>query len=183
MEFYVGIAPEKLQTERLVLRHFSDTDVDSLHALWTGPDVRKFLWDGEKIPREKTAEIITESRKLLDKEGTGLWAVENAADGKLIGFSGYWYFFEPPQLQILYGLHPDHWGTGLATELTRRFIRYGFETLNLSRVVGSTDKPNISSQRVMEKAGMVFTKRDRKQRIDMVTYTITRDAWDESGST
>ncbi len=176
----MAIAPQNLQTERLVLRHFSDSDIDSLHELWTGPDVRKFLWEGEKISREKTAEIISESGRLLDKEGTGLWAVEDTDKNQLIGFGGYWYFFEPPQLQILYGLHPEHWGTGLATELTRRLIDYGFETLNLSRVVGSTDKPNISSQRVMEKAGMVFLKRDRKRRMDMLTYLITRDEWNDA---
>ena len=159
------------------LRSFTLDDVDALHALWTSADVRKFLWDNEKIPREQTLEIVKKSMALREDEGTGLWAVTDKEGNELIGFGGYWYFFEPPELQILYGLSPEHWGMGLATELAKAFISYGFETLRLEEVVGSTDKPNISSQRVMEKAGMQYRRRERKKgahtNLDTVYYSIT----------
>jgi ribosomal-protein-alanine N-acetyltransferase len=45
----------------------------------------------------------------------------------LIGFCGFWFFYDPPELQLLYGIAPDRWGKGLAAEIARAMIRYGFE--------------------------------------------------------
>lgn len=42
------------------MRPFEKDDVDALHRLWTDPDVRKYLWDDQDIPRE-TAVAAVES--------------------------------------------------------------------------------------------------------------------------
>jgi RimJ/RimL family protein N-acetyltransferase len=38
-----------LETARLRLRPFTYADVDVLHAQWTDPDVRRYLWDGRVV--------------------------------------------------------------------------------------------------------------------------------------
>lgn len=163
-----------MESERLKLRPFTTADVDALHALWTEPDVRRYLWDNRDLTREETATIIERSLEMQRDEGVGLWAVEQHDDSLLIGFGGYWYFSEPQQLQILFGLHPEHWGMGLATELAECLINYGFDTLELERVTGATDRANVSSQRVMEKAGMRFVERVRNRDSDLMYYAIDR---------
>ncbi|HEX6929319.1 MAG TPA: GNAT family N-acetyltransferase [Gammaproteobacteria bacterium] len=163
-----------MESERLRLRPFMAGDLDDLHALWTDPDVRRHLWDNRQLGREDTAAIIDRSAALHRDESAGLWAVERRDAPGLVGFGGYWYFGEPPQLQILFGLRPEHWGMGLATELARCLIHYGFETLQLARVTGATDRANVSSQRVMEKAGMRFVERVRTRNSDLMYYVIDR---------
>ena len=163
-----------MESERLSLRPFAAEDLDDLHALWTDPEVRRHLWDNRRLAREETAAILERSSRLYREESTGLWAVERRGGEGLIGFGGYWYFGEPQQLQILFGLRPEHWGMGLATELARCLIHYGFETLELARVTGATDRANVSSQRVMEKAGMRFVERVRSRHSDLMYYVIDR---------
>lgn len=161
-----------MESARLALRPFTADDLDTLHALWTDPDVRRYLWDNRQLSREDTAAIIERSQALQREEGAGLWAVERRDHPGLIGFGGYWYFGEPPQLQILFGLHPEHWGMGLAGELAECLIQYGFTTLRQNRVIGATDRANVSSQRVMEKAGMRFVERVRDRNSDLMYYAI-----------
>ncbi|HEX7029539.1 MAG TPA: GNAT family N-acetyltransferase [Gammaproteobacteria bacterium] len=163
-----------MESERLKLRPFVAGDLDSLHALWTDPDVRRHLWDNRQLGRDDTAAIIEQSAALHRDEAAGLWAVERREEPGLIGFGGYWYFGEPRELQILFGLRPEHWGMGLATELAQCLIHYGFQTLQLARVTGATDRANVSSQRVMEKAGMRFLERVRSRTHDLMYYAIDR---------
>lgn len=163
-----------MESSRLLLRPFAAEDLDPLHALWTDPDVRRYLWDNRSLDRDDTAAIIATSVQLHRDEAAGLWAVERRGTPGIIGFGGYWYFGEPPQLRILFGLRPEHWGMGLATELATCLIQYGFGTLQLARVTGATDRANVSSQRVMEKAGMRFVERVRTRGSDLMYYAIDR---------
>jgi ribosomal-protein-alanine N-acetyltransferase len=166
-----------LETARLRLRPLTRADADALHRLWTTPKVRRYLWDDTVIPKAETAEILEKNERLFRDQGYGLWSLRRKRASTLLGFCGYWFFFDPPERQLVYGLAPKYWGEGLATEATRSVIRYGFETLGFARIIGCTDVPNTASMRVMERAGMI---RDRAVTIHgqpMVYYAITRDAF------
>lgn len=162
-----------MESDRLVLKPFEESDLDALHALWTEPEVRRYLWDNRELSRDETAEILRRSRDMFAEEKTGLLAVRAPGSDELIGFGGFWYFGEPPQRQILFGLAPDHWGMGLASDLARLLIAHGHDVLGDDEVIGATDSSNISSQRVMEKAGMSYQRRDRGGSRDMM-YFIAR---------
>jgi len=137
--------------------------------------VRKYLWDDEVISREQVASVVDESISLFEASNFGLWGVFPREEETLAGFCGYWFFHDPPQLQLLYGIAPRQWGGGLATEAARAMIRYGFEELLFDRIIASADAPNQASLRVMEKAGMRFDKRLLVNGLDTVYYTISRE--------
>jgi hypothetical protein len=40
---------------------FASEDLDALHALWTDPDVRRYLWDDIVISRERAAETVDDA--------------------------------------------------------------------------------------------------------------------------
>jgi len=82
-----------------------------------------------------------------------------AANDEIIGFCGFWYFRDPPELELIYGLAPAYWGQGFATEAVRAMMQYGFDRLSLKEIVGSTDAANVASARVMEQAGMKLIRR------------------------
>ncbi|HZS04621.1 MAG TPA: GNAT family N-acetyltransferase [Blastocatellia bacterium] len=169
------MAVPEIRTTNLRLRPFTPDDVDNIRRLWTDPGVRKYLWDDEVISRDEAASAVQKSVELFGRDGLGLWAVFPGEEDPLIGFGGYWFFHEPPELQILYGIAPTHWGRGLAVEVARAMIRYGFEHLRLDQIVGSTDAPNQASRRVMEKAGMKFEKQVDQNGLDTMYYTIVRE--------
>jgi ribosomal-protein-alanine N-acetyltransferase len=87
-----------------------------------------------------------------------------------IGFGGFRPFFEPPELQLLYGLLPACWSKGLATEAAQAMIAFGFQELAFDRVTASADAANASSLRVMEKAGMVFDRRATMDGLETLVY-------------
>ena len=165
-----------LETARLTLRPFRLDDLDALHRLWTDPQVRKYLWDDEAITRERVESLVHTSLTSFDDHGFGLWAVWPREDEALIGFCGFWFFHEPPRLELLYGMSPSHWHKGLATEAARAMINYGFKELSLQRVEASTDAANVLSSKVMERAGMSFWKRETTNGLDTVYFAISREA-------
>jgi ribosomal-protein-alanine N-acetyltransferase len=163
-----------ITTTRLRLRPLSLEDLDPMLALWTGPGVRRFLFDDQIISRQQAEREIIDSIKRFGTLGCGLWGAALRGDTRLVGFCGYRFFHQPPQLQLLYGVDPAHWSKGLATEAARAMIRFALEDLGFDRVIASADAPNAASLRVMEKAGMNFDRRDLVNGLDTIFYSIER---------
>ena len=168
----------KLQTPRLVLTPFADDHLDTLHALWTDPDVRRYLWDDEIISRQLAAEVIASSGRTFEEHGFGFWALaEIDAPGTIIGFVGLRHFGEAEEIELLYGLAPSHWHRGLATEASRAVLDYGFRTLALDRIHAGTDPPNVASLAVMERLGFGDEQRRVLGGLEAIYRSLTRDAY------
>jgi ribosomal-protein-alanine N-acetyltransferase len=107
----------------------------------------------------------------------GLWATVYKGSGKFIGRCGLlpWDIEGQPQVEVAYTIARDYWGQGLATEAAQAILKYGFEKLNLARLVSLIEPENIASQRVAEKIGMSFEKRvDEGEYAPFFIYSITR---------
>jgi hypothetical protein len=59
----VGERFPKLTTARCVLRPLTVGEAESLHDVWSSPGVRRFLWDDEIIPIERTRAAIEKSQR------------------------------------------------------------------------------------------------------------------------
>jgi [ribosomal protein S5]-alanine N-acetyltransferase len=164
----------QLKTARLNLRPLVMDDVDEIHRIWIDPGVRKFLWDDEVISHEQAASVIADSLAHFESTGYGLWAVRQHGEEPIIGFCGYWFFHDPPELELLYGIATEQWGRGLGAEAAQAMIRYGFEALGLTRIQASTDALNLASVRVMEKCAMTFARREATNGLDTIYYAIVK---------
>lgn len=143
-----------LRSDRLALEPVSARDLDALHALWTEPGVRRFLWDGRTISRDEVAEVLETSRALFRTHGAGLWAVRAGSGGELIGCAGFWPFHDPPELELLLSLTEARWGRGLGREAARALIDFAFGELGWDRVQASADEPNQASLALIRSLGM-----------------------------
>ena len=147
-----------LETERLVLRRFTEADVDNLFDLDRDPDVMRFLNGGKPTPREVIQnEILPRFLRYYERfAGYGYWAAIEKSTGDFLG----WFHFRPAEgsspdeVEIGYRLRKSAWGKGYATEGARALIRKGFAELGVQRVIAETMAVNIASRRVMEKAGL-----------------------------
>jgi ribosomal-protein-alanine N-acetyltransferase len=171
-----GVERYVLRTPRLVLRPFASSDATELHPLFTHPGVRRFLLDDEIVPPAWVEAEIAASSASFAEHGFGLWTAR--LDHVLIGFAGFRPFHDPPELQLLYGLHPDYWHRGLATEAAAAVLTYGFEALRFATITASTDAPNAASVRVMERLGMRFQKRIDRGGLDTIYYELDRSTWE-----
>ncbi|MDB5057150.1 MAG: hypothetical protein JWO59_622, partial [Chloroflexi bacterium] len=147
-----------LETERVLLRRFTEADVDNLFELDSDPDVMRYLTNGKPTPRDVIQnETLPRFLHYYERyEGYGFWAAIEKSTGDFLG----WFHFRPPEgadpdeVELGYCLRKSAWGKGIGTEVSRALIRKGFSEFGVLRVVASTDRVNFGSRRVMEKSGM-----------------------------
>jgi ribosomal-protein-alanine N-acetyltransferase len=182
----------QLETERLILRPLAETDVDICTALYTSPDVMRFI----RAP--KTNEKVIEEMPHICRRGgngqLGVWCVYDRSNGEKIGTAILlplpinetdieWSKlhedrFPSGEIQIGYMFKKEHWGQGYATEACIRLLRFAFENTQLMEVVAVIDKDNIASRTVLTKAGLAFESGRRAYGIeDVPSFRIKKKNW------
>jgi ribosomal-protein-alanine N-acetyltransferase len=145
-----------IETERLFLREWRDTDVEPFIEMNADPVVMEFF--PETYTEERTRRFTARIRERWAELGYGLWAVERKDTARFIGYVGLWPATFPahftPAVEVGWRLAADHWGRGYATEGARAALTYGFETVGLDEIVSFTSGLNVRSWRVMERLGM-----------------------------
>lgn len=169
---------DQILTERAVLRPFSSSDVDALHAIFLNAAIRRYLLDDNLVSAEWMNDEIEASQARFDRSSAGLWSVRLQDEDSIIGFAGFREFFEPPQLQILYGLLPAYWGRGLATEVAAAVCEYGFRVLRFQQVVAAIDLPNVKSGNVLERLGMTLERSTQDGEAGTAFYVMRRAEWE-----
>lgn len=151
----------RIETERLVLREWQETD-KALYAEVIGdPVVRRFFPSVGSF--EDASAGIDRAIQRLAVLGFSFLALERKADSHFLGMLGMAPFSDTlraaipgaPAIEIGWQLGKQHWGQGYAPEAARAMLEYAFATLGLPEVVAITYAGNTPSRRVMEKIGMV----------------------------
>jgi RimJ/RimL family protein N-acetyltransferase len=183
-----------LETERLVLRRFTEDDVDNLVELDRDPDVMHFINGGRPTPRQEIErEVLPAFLGYYERfAGYGFWAAVEKTSGRFLG----WFHFRPAagagpdEVELGYRLRKSAWGQGYATEGSRALIDKGFAELGVQRVVASTMVVNVASRRVMEKAGLRLVRTFHQPWPDYiegeehgdVEYALLRSEWEQSSA-
>jgi RimJ/RimL family protein N-acetyltransferase len=160
-----------LETERVVLRRFTEADADNLVALDSDPEVMRYLTGGPPTLRDVIERGILPAYLRYYERGDryGYWAAIEKANGDFLG----WFHFRPGEgsgpgeVELGYRLRRAAWGKGYGTEVSRALIRKGFTELGVERVVASTYEHNVGSRRVMEKAGMALVRTFRLTPVEL----------------
>jgi [ribosomal protein S5]-alanine N-acetyltransferase len=163
-----------IETDRLFLSLASESDANELHQMWVQPAVRKYLFDDLILPLSQVQEMLVQSTTAFQEGRYGIWIARLKQQETMAGFTGFWPFFEPPEIQLIYGLSSECWGKGLATEMAHAMLAYGFQTYGFETISASTDLPNIASIAVMERLGMTFEKQMTYEGKEIVFYKIPK---------
>jgi RimJ/RimL family protein N-acetyltransferase len=147
-----------METERLLLRRFTESDLDNLVNLDGDPEVMYFINGGRAVSRDVIqGETLPRFLRAYERfEGFGVWAAIERSTGEFVGWFEFypWKDVSPEEVELGYRLRRSAWGKGYATEGSRALIRKGFTELGVQRVVAETMAVNSASRRVMEKAGL-----------------------------
>ncbi|MFY9688411.1 MAG: GNAT family N-acetyltransferase [Candidatus Acidiferrales bacterium] len=151
-----------LETRRLLLRRWRDSDREPFAALNSDPRVRQFF--PSLLSRAESDSLVDSIEAHFDKHGFGLFATELCPEGSFIGFIGLSIpdFDAPfmPCVEIGWRLAAEYWNQGLATEGAQAVLAYAFDSLHLDEVVSFAVPSNFASRRVMEKIGMTRSPED-----------------------
>lgn len=155
----------RLETERLLLREWRDSDKRPYADIIGDPHVRRFyVATGSYADAEAG---IEKARTRLRDNGFSLMALERKEDGAFLGMLGMVPFDEPmrnaipgaPRVEIGWQLSQDYWGQGYAPEAARAVLDFAWRVPKLPEVVAITSWHNQPSRRVMEKIGMTYDNR------------------------
>ncbi|MDF1683126.1 MAG: GNAT family N-acetyltransferase [Legionellaceae bacterium] len=145
-----------IETERLILRTWTDDDLNSMVLINQDPKIMEYF--PSTLTPEETHQFL---QKVVDhdhKHGFSLYAVERKDTHECIGFIGLLCpSFEAhftPSVEIGWRLASQHWGQGFATEGAQAVLDYAFRVLDIPEIVSFTTVKNQNSRRVMEKIGL-----------------------------
>ncbi|WP_120497279.1 GNAT family N-acetyltransferase [Kiloniella sp. EL199] len=160
-----------LVTERLTLRPFSSKDGDILFQLYGNAQVMAIRKIGTQTPQgsDKQLGIITDHWL---RRGFGLWAVFDREQNVFMGECGLREENETDEIvELSYGLLPEFWGGGLATEAVMAVLAFGKETLGMKKIHAYAQKKNAVSLHILSKFGFQH-EYDFDEDGEMITRTI-----------
>jgi ribosomal-protein-alanine N-acetyltransferase len=143
-----------VQTSRIIVREFTAGEEILLVDLYKDVKVTQYVNKrSEHDTRKQFAEALAQYK---DGSGLGRWGVFNPLGGDFIGVCILKPAdSDPTRIELGYVLASKYWGMGLATELSKALIFYGFKDKNLTEICACTHPRNIASQNVLLKAGLL----------------------------
>lgn len=146
-----------IETDRLILRTWSNEDAVEYYCINQDPKVIEFLKGS--LTMSEVTDFISSMNKQFDELGYTLWAAEEKTKSQFIGFIGLNFIkWEAPfgqAVEVGWRLGSEYWKKGYATEGAKACLKYGFNQCDLKEIVSFTVPANIRSFRVMEKIGMI----------------------------
>jgi len=124
---------ETLETDRLLLRMFRETDLDAYAEMCADPEVMRFL-SGYPQSREEAWRNMAMV--------VGHWQLR-----------GCWKPEGWPGMEIAWTLRQASWGRGFATEAARAALRYAFDVLKQKHIISLIHPENSPSIRVARRIG------------------------------
>ena len=144
-----------IETARLLLRPFTEEDLDVVYALYSDPEIMRFTpFDPMSLEqaREHLLRITDEWKKETPAERE--MAVVLKDGQKKIGRAHIFVDAEEETAMIGGLLLKAFWGNGYAGEMAAAMIDYCFDVLRMHRVIGLCHPDNVASWKMMERCGM-----------------------------
>lgn len=173
-----------LRTARLLLRPFRAEDAAAVQELAGDRAIAEnTLSIPHPYPDGAAAEWIETHAEQRATGRPAPFAIERAADGRLIGATGLELEPEHEAAELGYWIGKPFWGRGYGTEAARAMLDYGFRELGLHRVHARHFVRNPASGRVLEKIGMRHEGSQRQaikkwgEYLDVELFAILRAEW------
>ncbi|MCL2694495.1 MAG: GNAT family N-acetyltransferase [Oscillospiraceae bacterium] len=152
-----------LETERLILRDWQESDLDDFYEYTKVEGVGEMAGWLHHESKETSKSILD----AFIREGD-VYAIVLKENNKVIGSLGIHNRIEPDykaeiQREIGYVLSKDYWGNGYVPEAVKVAIKYAFNELNADVLWCGHSLENVQSQRVIEKCGFKFYKAHVKE--------------------
>jgi len=187
MDIPLDLTNMKIETDRLTLRPFCESDLQDFYTYASVPGVGEMAGWPHHSSIETTQTVLN-----MFLESKDVFAIYHKADAKVIGSLGLhnnphsWAnederYSHLRLKEIGYVLSKDYWGQGLIPEAVKAVIAYGFDKLGFEAFSCAHFVENYQSRRVIEKCGFVFVGEDKyysklmDKYFDDMTYILLRD--------
>lgn len=150
-----GPSPQRLETDRLILRRWRDEDRAPFASMNADPRVMEHF--ASAMTPEQSDALIDRIEALFETKGFGLFALERKEDQAFLGFTGLAPALSGApvsgDIEIGWRLAPEYWRRGYAFEAASACARWFWDNTDGARLVSYTAKTNIPSRSLMSKLG------------------------------
>lgn len=172
----------RIKTSRLLLRPYEIGDEEAVFSVISKREIYETtLLIPHPYPRESVVYWIHLTRKNIERKIAYELGSFHQETGKYIGNCGIANLsFQNNSGELAYFIDPNEWHKGYGTEAVKQILSFGFNVLQLERIIGRCMSHNIGSQKVLEKNGLQFEGvarhevRKEEQYRDILRYAILR---------
>ncbi|MES1199190.1 MAG: GNAT family N-acetyltransferase [Pseudomonadota bacterium] len=169
-----------LETDRLILRAWRDTDVEPFIAMMAEPEVARFLTgDRRPLDREAAWRTLAVFVGHWALRGFGLYAVEEKATGAFVGRVGLWRPEGWAGLELGWGLTRAFWGRGYAHEAARAVGDWAFAQMGETELISLIHADNVRSQDLARRLGLQPVTPTLHAGMPHTIWRVNRAAWRE----
>ena len=147
-----------LETERTFSRPFEPDDAAEAFSWLSDPEVMRYI---PSPPDAKLADTVARLRRYIthqETNGFSKWIIIDRLTQRPIGDAGLYHLPEGKGIELGYRIARAHWGTGLATEVARKWIEVAPEFLDISTLFAFTHPANATSQHILQKLGFTYKR-------------------------
>lgn len=162
-----------LETPRLLLRTWCDTDLDDLVWLHSQVEASRYLSrDGKPWTREEAARRMAGWDEEYRRFGITKLKLLRRDDGRFIGRAVFSLFDAIGQFELGYAIAPEFWGQGYATEISGALANFFFDRKIGDHFIAFAHVDNMASLKVLEKIGMRFQRTGPMNGLQAHVYTM-----------
>jgi len=172
-----------IETQRLVTKKLTESDLPWLIEMRSPEPVHRYLGGTALQNPEKLARRLKFYIECYEKFGFGSCVTMLKSTGEWMGTSGLQPLEDTGEIEVGYNFSEKFWRQGFGTEICMGWLRYGFHTCGLERIVAVAVPENVGSWRIMEKCGMTYEKTEPHYGIDCVFYAVSRSDFERHLST
>jgi RimJ/RimL family protein N-acetyltransferase len=154
MDFLI---PDSLQTKRLTLRIFKESDWRDLHEHYSDATCTKYTF-GRALSEGESWRAMASMTGHWHLRGYGPYVAEEKATGKILGVVGLWYPNDWPGPEIKWALIRRYWGQGFASEAARAVKSMAAEFMPELPLISFIHSENLASINLAKAIGAQFEK-------------------------
>lgn len=164
------------QTNRMRVTYLEERDLRAFYDMQSNINVMQFIkpkmnWEESRNELNRFVNYYTDPNINFH-----IWALRELRSEQLIGICGI-YENTKNEYEIAYRLREKFWGVGYGQEIASGLIKYGFEQMDLNKLVAYAREGNIGSIRILEKVmlheGVLTIEGGYKDRF----YSLEREDW------
>ncbi|MGW6279788.1 GNAT family N-acetyltransferase [Kribbella sp. NPDC055071] len=177
-----------IETDRLTLRRYVESDYDDLLRLQSNPDVARFLLYDARTPEQVKEALVGRMTDVpMDTVDQALTlAVIERENGVHLGeVTLFVQSVEQRTGELGYVFHPESAGRGFATEAAVELLRLAFEELDMHRVIARLDARNTASSKLLQRLGLRqeahFVRNEflKGEWTDELVFAMLADEWNK----
>jgi len=151
------LVPEVVETERLILRQFCESDWADLHQCYSSVVATKYTF-GKALTEAESWRMMSTMVGHWYLRDYGPYAVEVKSTATVIGTVGFWYPKDWPSPEIKWALAPDYWGQGYASEAARAVQKTAHQYMPELSLISFIRAENAASIALAKAIGAHFEK-------------------------